>query len=160
MMRSLILTTLVIFLGLPTCLMIAVQFGMINLDPRHGNRRLNPGSIDLAQSQGVLVAQPTISTTAMQWQKIKYPISQIWIDQLVDEDIFFRRTVAGYRLKIRVENFNTRMRNPSWESAQMVCNKTIFFQSYLSLNDRTALWFADVTEPLPRSVSCEIRASQ
>jgi hypothetical protein len=159
-MRLTILTALAFLVGLPALLLGAIQLGMINIDPRQGNRRLNPSTIDIARSQKLLVAQPSILTPMMTWQGKKYPIRQVWLEQVVDEDMFFQRTIIGHQIKVQVENIRVFPWEPSWENARMVCNQTIEFRTALKLDDQTVLWFANVTEPLPRSVSCEIKANQ
>lgn len=159
-MRPTILTALAFLVGLPALLLGAIQLGVINIDPRQGNRRLNPSTINIARSQKLLVAEPSILTPTMTWQGKKYPIPQVWLEQVVDEDIFFRRTIIGHQLKVQVENIRDFPWKHPWENARMLCNQTIEFRAALELDDQTALWFANVTEPLPRSVSCEIKADQ
>jgi hypothetical protein len=151
MIRSILFTTLAILIGIPALLIVAISLGILNLDPRHGNRRFNPPSIDIARSQHLLVVEPTIETPKVQWRDENYRIHQVWIDQLVDEDIFFQRSIAGHRLKVQMDHFST--------GGHLVCNRSIEFRSALLLNDNTALWFAEVTEPFPRSVSCKIKAN-
>ncbi len=160
MVKRVIWIILATLIGWPVCLFAAVQFGIINLDPRHGSRRFNPPSIEIARSQRLLVSQPILSTPVMQWKGVKYSISQVWIDHLVDEDVFFRRSVSGHRLKIQVENFDTRIGVSSFGNTHMVCNQTIEFRSTLQEAYKTTVWVADVSKPLPASLSCEIRASQ
>ena len=160
-MRSIILTALALLVGLPVLMLGSSQLGVINIDPSRGNRRINPSTIDIARSQKLIVSQPSILTPTMTWKGKKYPISQVWIEQIVDEDIFYRRTIIGYQLKVQVESYSWKIgQDRPWEDARMICNQTIEFRSLLELDDKTALWFSKVTEPLPRSVSCAIRTNE
>jgi hypothetical protein len=84
--------------------------------------------------------------------------SDVAIECVVDTG--FEGFLTLPRLKVQVENFDTGKGVGPWENAQVVCNQNIDFRSALFVDDETAVWFADVIEPLPASLSCEIRASR